>query len=100
MRHPCRLFTADHREGLAFEAVAYLADHLHQARGAEPLVLTPGLLTCPDYTGPCVVVRYAGGLRRETLGYAVIGETPPAAGVQLELLSGPLARLNPDRQAA
>lgn len=99
MRHPCRLLLEGAAEPIRFEAVAYLADHLHTLRRLRPITTIQATVTSPDFAGAGLIVRYddeAGG----TLGYVIIGEPDYAAQRQDELLTGALYRLDPMREVA
>lgn len=99
MQHPCRLMIPGTGEIRRFDAVAFLADHLHTLRQLRPITTIQATVTSDDFAGSGLIVRYAdeaGG----TLGVVVIGEPDYAAQRQDELLTGALYRLDPMREVA
>lgn len=92
MQHPCQLWTGHDAPTLRFTAIAFLADHIVQARGARPLQVFEAKLRLdparPEAT-PCVAIFYTdegGGM----FGYAEIGEPLLPALTQKDLLKGAL----------
>ena len=99
MRHPCRLFIDVWTPPVDFEAVAYLADHIHTLRADRPVEIVPAVVASEAFSGQALIIRYADEAAG-TLGYAVIGQPEYVRARQHELLDGALYRLDPARRAA
>lgn len=97
MQHPCRLFIHGQQEVERFDAVAFLADRIHQLRQGKGIETYPVNAQAPDFSGSAVRIQIEGF---EASVLAVIGEPEYAAEHQDRLLCGALYRLNPERGAA
>ena len=99
MQYPSRLLTG---RGLgpdqSFDAVAYMADRIHQLRDSRPIQVVPCLCVTPEFQGSALRITFED--TGDLLGVAIIGKPELAPDRQEALLVGALQRLDPARVLA